>query len=179
MPVFLRPWSRSDAPALLSARWSSPDLDTQFNGADLTHEAQATDYIGNFLPFSDSVKNWAVVEDGVAVGNVGLSAIEPRHQTAWAYYWLAGGARGRGYASRALQAVAEWAFDAGLFRLELGHRVNNPASCRVATTAGFLAEGIERQKLRYGAERFDVETHARLADDPDTTTSALAFQTAR
>jgi RimJ/RimL family protein N-acetyltransferase len=44
--------------------------------------------------------------------------------------------------------------------------LNNPASCRVATIAGFRAEGVERQKLRYGSERFDVETHARLATDP-------------
>jgi RimJ/RimL family protein N-acetyltransferase len=44
--------------------------------------------------------------------------------------------------------------------------VNNPASCAVAMRAGFAAEGIERAKLRYGVERFDVETHARLATDP-------------
>jgi RimJ/RimL family protein N-acetyltransferase len=65
-----------------------------------------------------------------------------------------------------LTSVSTWAFDARLFRLELGHRLNNPASCRVATIAGFRAEGVERQKLRYGSERFDVETHARLATDP-------------
>lgn len=44
--------------------------------------------------------------------------------------------------------------------------MNNPASCRVATSAGFLPEGIERAKLRYGDERFDVEAHARLRTDP-------------
>jgi hypothetical protein len=32
--------------------------------------------------------------------------------------------------------------------------------------AGFPAEGIERAKLRYGDRRYDVETHARLRDDP-------------
>jgi RimJ/RimL family protein N-acetyltransferase len=53
------------------------------------------------------------------------------------------------------------------------------ASCRVASAAGFLAEGIERQKLRYGAERFDVQTHARLASDPYPAGSAFEFQTAR
>jgi hypothetical protein len=38
--------------------------------------------------------------------------------------------------------VARWAFDdAELFRLELGHRVNNPASCGVARAAGFAVEG--------------------------------------
>jgi [ribosomal protein S5]-alanine N-acetyltransferase len=50
--------------------------------------------------------------------------------------------------------------------LELGHRTNNPASCVVARRARFLVEGLERQKLRYGDERFDVELHARLATDP-------------
>ncbi|WP_235994945.1 GNAT family N-acetyltransferase [Nonomuraea montanisoli] len=53
----------------------------------------------------------------------------------------------------------------GLFRLELGHRVDNPASCRVAAKAGFLAEGIERGKLVYDGVRHDVERHARLATD--------------
>lgn len=36
----------------------------------------------------------------------------------------------------------------------------------MATRAGFVAEGVERQKLRYGTQRFDVETHARLRTDP-------------
>ncbi|WP_440697198.1 GNAT family N-acetyltransferase [Clavibacter nebraskensis] len=52
--------------------------------------------------------------------------------------------------------------------------MNNPASCRVARRAGFIAEGIERAKLRYGDERFDVETHARLATDPPSAVVPLA-----
>lgn len=36
----------------------------------------------------------------------------------------------------------------------------------MATAAGFRAEGIEWEKLRYGNARYDVETHARLASDP-------------
>ena len=60
-----------------------------------------------------------------------------------------------------------WAFDQrDLFRLELGHRVNNPASCSVALNAGFAAEGIELHKFTYDYERFDVETDARLRSDP-------------
>lgn len=99
------------------------------------------------------------------MGNVGLSAVDRRHGTAWTYYWLTSAARGRGYAVRALATVADAAFEDGLFRLELGHRVNNPASCKVATGSGFIPEGVERQKLLYGAERFDVDTHARLRTD--------------
>jgi len=100
------------------------------------------------------------------VGNVGLSSIDRVHGTAWTYYWVAASHRGQGLAARALATVSRWAFEElQLFRLELGHRVNNPASCRVATRAGFIAEGVERSKLRYGNDRFDVETHARLATD--------------
>ncbi len=51
-------------------------------------------------------------------------------------YWTAAQARGRGVASRALEALTRWAFDTfegdGLERLELLHQVDNLASCRVA-----------------------------------------------
>lgn len=72
----------------------------------------------------------------------------------------------RAFAPAGVRALARWAFDElGLYRLELGHRTDNPASCRVATRSGFAPEGIERARLRYGALRYDVERHARLADD--------------
>ena len=125
---------------------------------------------------SASVRNFAIDVNGAAVGNVGISAMEDRHGTGWIYFWLSTEARGRGVAAIALATVADWAFERrGLFRLELGHRTNNPASCAVAQRAGFLAEGIERRKLRYGAERFDVETHARLATDARSEIPLLAI----
>lgn len=165
MSISLRPWNSGDASALSEASQSTSDLEAQFGGADLSTRAAAEAFINQSLRFDERAKNWAVVEDGVAIGNVGASAIEFRHETAWMFYWLAAGARGKGYATGALIAVSDWAFESGLHRLELGHRVNNPASCRVATAAGFRAEGIERDKLRYGSVRYDVETHARLATD--------------
>lgn len=166
MAVHLRPWREDDASALLAARRSNTDLVTQFGDAELADETDAREFIASRLSYGDGAKNWAIVVDGDPVGNVGLGVINRRHDSAWAHYWLANNARGHGYAGSALTAVAAWAFGAGLFRLELGHRVNNLASCRVANTAGFLVEGLERKKLRYGDSRFDVETHARLATDP-------------
>ncbi|PPF55968.1 GNAT family N-acetyltransferase [Clavibacter michiganensis] len=161
----LRSWRVSDAPALRDAFLTTPDLSTQLDGADLSTIEGARDFIERVLAGSKSTRNWAIVNAGSAVGNVGASAIERRHDTAWMYYWIASSSRGLGLAARALSSVADWAFAEGLYRLELGHRVNNPASCRVATGAGFVAEGIEREKLKYGEERFDVELHARLARD--------------
>ncbi len=166
MNLELRPWTPDDAFALLSAHQVNPDLGTQFGGTDLSTIEQVRAFIVEQLPFTESHRNWAITADNAVVGNVGLSGVERRHDTAWAYYWLTSAARGRGYAVRALATIAASAFNEGLFRLELGHRVNNPASCKVATRAGFVPEGIERQKLRYGTERFDVESHARLRTDP-------------
>jgi RimJ/RimL family protein N-acetyltransferase len=116
---------------------------------------------------------WAVVEGDSGtgrrvVGNVMLSAIDRRHDTAWISYWTVEASRGRGVASEALRMMSRWAFeDLSLFRLELGHRTNNPGSCKVASAAGYPVEGLERAKLSYDGERFDVETHARLATDPE------------
>jgi RimJ/RimL family protein N-acetyltransferase len=166
MSIILRPWIPGDAEALQRAWQSAPDLATQFGSAELTSPVAALAYIEETLVFEERAKNWALVQDGIAVGNVAATAIEFRHATAWISYWLTPAARGRGHATGAVLAVSDWAFRHGLHRLELGHRVNNPSSCRVATAAGFQAEGIEREKLRYGAERFDVELHARLRSDP-------------
>lgn len=173
--VLLRPWRLSDAAALRDAYLSTPDLTAQFGDARLTTEASAAEFIEANLPDRESIRNWAMVRGDTAIGNVGLSAIEHRHDTAWAYYWVAAAARGDGLATRALITAARWAFGEGIFRIELGHRVNNPASCRVAEKAGFISEGIERHKLKYGDERFDVELHARLTSDPDPVIAGLEF----
>ena len=75
--------------------------------------------------------------------------------------------RGRGWTTRAAATVADWALDhAGFERLELGHRVNNPASGAVARAAGFRKEGTERGKFLIAGERVDVDTYGRLRTDP-------------
>lgn len=105
--------------------------------------------------------------DGV-LGHVSVGSVDRRHSVGWVSYWTTASARGRGVASLACRALAQWAFhEVGLFRLELGHRVNNPGSCRVAHAAGFAVEGRQRQKLAYDGIRHDVELHARLATDPE------------
>lgn len=164
-----------DASTLVGIAGETDDLGAQTGFADLSSVPAARAFITSSLDNGDGHRNWAVSVGGVAVGNIGLSAIDPRHDTAWAYYWLAASARGRGYAVRGLVAACAWAFAQGTYRLELGHRVNNPASCRVATSAGFVVEGIEREKLRYGGERFDVELHARLRGDAEPEVTPLAM----
>ncbi|MFI7611332.1 GNAT family N-acetyltransferase [Nonomuraea terrae] len=56
-------------------------------------------------------------------------------------YWMSAEIRGRGVASRALEAVTRWAFSAQgplrLARIELFHVADNHGSCRVAERCGY------------------------------------------
>ncbi|WP_037610188.1 GNAT family N-acetyltransferase [Streptacidiphilus rugosus] len=169
-------------PGLSLRRWRAVDAGAVLTAfADPLMAAQAVDPVDSLAAAerwiaghdarwaSDAAFAFAVVDDGgrgQVLGSVAVGAVDRRHATGWVSYWTTAEARGRGVASAACRTVADWAFaDAGLFRLELGHRVDNPASCRVATSAGFSMEGLERQKLQYDGVRYDVELHARLATD--------------
>ncbi len=59
-------------------------------------------------------------------------------------YWLAPGARGNGYATRALRLISDWSLGGGYIRLELYTHPDNRASARVAERAGFIREGVRR-----------------------------------
>ncbi len=163
---YLRPWRDDDGAALLAAYRSSGDLVRQTGTID--DGAAARRVIGDYQAAVEKgdAYIWAIVVADEAVGAVGVSQINRTHRLGWCWYWLSTPARGRGLAAGALIAAAQFAFENGLFRLELGHRVDNPASCAVARRAGFSVEGIERAKLEYDGARFDCETHARLASDP-------------
>lgn len=175
----LRPWRLDDAASLQTAFTGSGDLAAQLGAIELSTIARCRGFIAdNLAPATLTRQNFAISLDGVAVGNVGIGSMEHRHGTGWVYYWVSAGARGQGLATLALASIADWAFtEQGLHRLELGHRTNNAASCRVAAKAGFAAEGVERQKLKYGTERFDVETHARLRTDAPPPVRLLATRT--
>ena len=163
----LRAWHRHDAAAVLDA-FQHPDMASQAS-EPISTLADASQWIDERLSQSSdgSAYSWAVASSDSLLGCVTVSSIDRRHDVGWISYWTAPNERGKGAASSGLRRVATWAFeDLGLYRLELGHRVNNPGSCNVAVAAGFAVEGVERQKLRYGTERFDVELHARLAVDP-------------
>ncbi|WP_370123989.1 GNAT family N-acetyltransferase [Streptacidiphilus sp. MAP12-33] len=112
---------------------------------------------------------WCVLDaaEGRLLGAISLFEIDTQHSAAEIGYRVAPWARGRGVGTAALRAVADWAFgELGLTRLQLLHALGNPASCRVATKAGFVLEGTLRSSYRYGdGELHDEHLHARLASD--------------
>ncbi|EKU47011.1 MULTISPECIES: GNAT family N-acetyltransferase [Brevibacterium] len=169
MTVHVRSWSTDDAEALVDI-YANADAELRSNIPDDRGISGAREWLDRVLAAKADGTGWAlaIVEaDGDLFGNVMASCIEQRHSTAWISYWLTASARGRGLASSALRTLVDVAHDElDVYRLELGYRVNNPASAAVARAAGFLVEGREREKLLYDGVRFDTEVCARLSGDP-------------
>ena len=164
----LREWEESDAEVLLAA-YAGAGMETE-RSADVTTVEDAERLIAGWA--EDAVANraytFAVVDGADILGQMRVTTQMRVHSIGWISYWTLEKHRGRGVGSTGLKLLAKYCFDElGLFRLETGHRLDNPGSCRVATAAGFLVEGRERQKLLYDGVRYDTETHARLATDPD------------
>ena len=106
-----------------------------------------------------------------------LVSVDAPNRSAWFSYWMNASHRGRGWTASAATSVADWALtDGGLERLELGYRVNNPGSARVAEAAGFVREGLERGRFLVDGERIDVITCGRLRSDPWPTTPHLPLR---
>lgn len=165
----LRPLRADDAADVLAAFTSAADMARQGDVSDL---ASAVSYLQRLLGEGRHAVFGIVLDDRV-VGGVGLT-LDPANRNGWFWYWMHAAFRGRGWTSQAAATVADWALtDGGLDRLELGHRVNNPGSERVALAAGFVREGVERGKLLVDDDRIDVVSYGRLPHDPWPTVTRL------
>lgn len=175
----LRPIGEHDAaflfatltdPGMIRARTAPPPGD-QATASDWIERAVAAAAAGTSL-------TWVVVDraghgpdargdDGEPVGLSVLQEIDRVNAIAEAGYFVTEPFRGSRIATTCLVAVTEWAFDTlALERVQLFHDTDNPASCRVASGAGFVAEGILRSsRRRFDGEWVDQEVHARLRGD--------------
>ncbi|MET9656599.1 GNAT family N-acetyltransferase [Streptomyces sp. NPDC006510] len=143
-PLLLRPWLPEDVPALIEA-YRDPGMRAMLR-TQVTDEAGAEQWLRVQQEGRESGSrfSFAVVDrdlGGEPVGNVALKYPAPGSGSAEVGYWTAAPARGRGVAALALEALGDWAFEAfagdGLMRLELLHRLDNEASCRVAEKSGY------------------------------------------
>ena len=76
-----------------------------------------------------------------AVGKVWLEVDGPKATMGW---WLRAGATGHGYATEAVRALSELAFDYGVERLEVHADPDNAGSRKLAERAGFVLEEIRQ-----------------------------------
>jgi len=97
-----------------------------------------------------------------AVGSVWLWNVSAGERRAEIGYWLLAPARGRGYATRAVELLCAYAFEElGLARLELFTMPDNVASMRLAKRTGFRPQGLVRAYRRAGPRRVELAVFAR------------------
>ncbi len=173
--ITLRTVRADDVPAVRAAFAASADMGRQGDVTDLESARQYVDWLRD----ADREAVAITVADAL-VGLVGVS-VDAGNRSGWVFYWMHTTHRGRSLTSRAVATVCDRALAPeaeggwGLERLELGHRVDNPASGAVARAAGFVVEGRERAKFLIGGERVDVLTYGRLRSDPAAGTAPLPW----
>ncbi|MFF7637861.1 GNAT family N-acetyltransferase [Kitasatospora sp. NPDC008050] len=155
--LLLRPWAEQDAAAVLAAAASVHTL-------PVADRAQAEQWLvvqrqgwerGDRFTF-------AVLAGGEVLGLSVLKRPDPAAPTAEVGYWTAGAARGRGLAPRALAVLTDWAFaEFPVDRLELFHRLDNAASCRVAQKTGYGLAAVVPPRPPY-----PTEAHLHLRERP-------------
>jgi RimJ/RimL family protein N-acetyltransferase len=162
--LVLRPWSVSDAEALMAA-YADPDIE-RWHAYRMDSADEAASVIQRWARGwrAEAAASWAVVDgaDGPLAGRMALRMMDLHEGVAECAYWTVAGYRGRGVAALGFAELTSWAFTAGFHRLFLRHSVANPASCRVAGKAGYAYEGTEISSALHADGWHDMHVHARI-----------------
>jgi RimJ/RimL family protein N-acetyltransferase/8-oxo-dGTP pyrophosphatase MutT (NUDIX family) len=166
--VVLRPWREEDIEEALAghdeliAHWfgfpeTAPTPEQHRKAIERWHEGYAD---------QRRLVGFVVEHEGRMVGAVDVRKVgEATGELSWTLY---AGQRGKGYATRAVRLLSDYAIDVlGLGRVEAKVEPGNDKSMRVATRAGLRREGVRRVPPGSGdrAETTEYVVLARLATD--------------
>jgi len=167
--LLLRPWRRTDAPAVLAA-CQDPEIARWVTIPQPFLQADADAFIDSAVAMwrDGTGAAFAIVE---AVTDRLLGAVTlfgPDGHQATLGLWLVPEARGRGVGTRSLRRLAEWAFaTTAAFRIDVYIMVGNDASDRMVERAGFQREGVLRGWDQHRGEiPVDCTVFSRLRSDP-------------
>jgi RimJ/RimL family protein N-acetyltransferase len=163
----LRPWRDSDASMIVAAhrdeamrRWLMRPIADEDEARAWIAEQDAAWVDGTRM-------SWAVEADGTAVGYFAIKAANPPASFATGVgYWTVPEARGKGIASRCVEAATEWLFGGQDMmpadEIELLHKAANVGSCRVAQKCGYALDSVLPPTL----PKYREEGHRHLRKRP-------------
>ncbi len=178
--VALRPWSRDDARfmAVASAdpaiRRYNGDHDRRGHPTPPLSTTQAESVIEQFALTWRAFTATGIpsgvafaITDAKSGELVGCCGVDDwtKEGVAQFGYWIAAGARRRGYASRATILLTRWLFELGAARVFMTIVAGNEGSVSVAHRAGFVYEGTMRSHAVWQGQRCDVMWFAALPDE--------------
>lgn len=104
--------------------------------------------------------------DGRCVGEAVLNEWDPGNQSCGFRILIGPAGRGRGLGTDATRLIVGYGFERlGLHRISLEVYSFNPRARRVYEKAGFRAEGVLRESLRYGEDWIDATVMSILASE--------------
>ena len=160
----IRSWRKSDLDALLrhanNAKIAA-NLRDQFPHPYTRRDA--IDYL-DFVRDQRPERAFAVQHSGEAIGGLGFQVgVDIGRVSAEMGYWISEAYWGRGFATRAVGAISEWAFAeyklTRVFALVFSH---NAPSIRVLEKAGFQCEGILRRSAVKNGVVLDQMMYAKV-----------------
>ena len=114
-------------------------------GARIGRDVEASTVL--MIPALTYVNDLAFLADDTLIGGCGFGAREGDAPELG--YWLGAPYWGKGYATEAVRAVADYAFTEGGYEfINAGARVTNPASRRVLEKCGFQWTGVGLYRIR-------------------------------
>lgn len=164
----LRPWTSDDADDVFRAcqdtdiqRWTTVPSPYTFE--------HASEFVGTTAPqtWADGGALFAAIdaESGQLAASMGAHRVH--NGVAAVGYWTRREYRRRGLTSDALRTLCDWLFTTcDVARVELIIEPTNPGSIGVAEAAGFVREGLLRQRFVLKGQRVDGLMFSRLPSDP-------------
>ncbi len=109
-----------------------------------------------------------VATGGDVLGGCSLEGVDRQRSAANLSYWVRSSATGRGVARTAARLLGEWGTGTlGLHRVEISMVTTNAASRAVAVGSGAVAEGVLRNKARWGGQSRDMAVFSFVPTDFD------------
>jgi RimJ/RimL family protein N-acetyltransferase len=142
----------------------------RLTGSQETFTREQVEKFTRDMASRDDRADWAIIAaaDGAHLGEVVLNQFDPANASVNFRIGVSGAEnRGRGYGTQATRLVLGYAFDTvGLHRVSLEVYSFNPRARHVYEKCGFLAEGRQRDALRWDGQWYDAITMAILETDP-------------
>jgi UDP-4-amino-4,6-dideoxy-N-acetyl-beta-L-altrosamine N-acetyltransferase len=152
----LRPLTAEDSPTLL--RWRNLPEIARYMYTDHTISPEEHAAWFERTLERDDARYWIIAADGIDVGLVNVTDIDPRHRTgSWAFYIADPSARGKGTGAFTEYTILELVFsELGLRKLSCEVLASNPAVVAMHERFGFVHEGCFREQILKAEGPVDV-----------------------
>jgi RimJ/RimL family protein N-acetyltransferase len=169
--VVLRPFAEDDFPGMLEVLRDPETLKltgTVHDDAELASLAEEKSFHDWYASRNDQPDrlDLAVIDGarGGCVGEAVLNEWDPGNHSCSFRIALGPAGRGRGLGTEATRLIVGYGFERlGMHRISLEVYSFNPRARRVYERAGFRAEGVLRESLRYGGQWIDATVMSILA----------------